>query len=182
MIASHRWTFPVALLCVFVGVAAFGRAPAAQQTAAASNDITVALLQEVRGLRMAMEHSAAVAPRVQLTLARLNIEEQRIAQLAAQFDRARQELTIHTLAVRRTSDALEETEKSLQATIDEQLRRASESQIRELKQQLKAQAASEDAARTRENDAAQALTIEQNRWNELNARLDELERLLAPVR
>ena len=182
MIASHRWTFLVTLLCVFVGVAAFGRAPAAQQTAPASNDIMNALLHEVRGLRIAMEQSAAVAPRVQLTLARLNIEEQRIAQLAAQFDRARQEVSIHTLTVRRLSGELEEAEKSLQATTDDQRRRASEVGINDLKRQLKSHTASEDAARTRENDAAQALTIEQNRWNDLNARLDELERLLVPLR
>jgi hypothetical protein len=182
MIASHRLTLLVALLCVFVGVTGFGRAPAAIQTAPASNDIMTALLQEVRGLRMAMEHSAAVAPRVQLTLARLNIEEQRIAQLAAQFDRARQEVSIHTLTVRRLSGELEDAEKSLQATSDEQGRRAFEVGIIDLKRQLKSHTASEDAARTRENDAAQALTIEQNRWIDLNARLDELERLLAPVR
>jgi hypothetical protein len=65
---------------------------------------------------------------------------------------------------------------------DEQGRRAFEVGIIDLKRQLKSHTASEDAARTRENDAAQALSIEQNRWNDLNARLDELERLLAPVR
>jgi chromosome segregation ATPase len=181
MIASHRWPFLLALFCVFVGVTGFGRAPAGQRTAP-SSDIMTALIQEVRQLRMAMEQSAAVAPRVQLTLARLNIEEQRIAQLAAQFDRARQEVSIHALTVRRLSGELEEIEKSLQATTDEPRRQAVEVGINDLKRQLKLHAASEDAARTREHEAAQALTIEQNRWNDLNARLDELERLLAPVR
>jgi hypothetical protein len=47
---------------------------------------------------------------------------------------------------------------------------------------MKLHAASEAAARSRENDAAQALTMEQNRWNDLNAHLDELERLLVPLR
>ncbi|PYR02550.1 MAG: hypothetical protein DMF97_04380 [Acidobacteria bacterium] len=50
------------------------------------------------------------------------------------------------------------------------------------RQQLKTWTATEQAARTRENDAAQALTTEQKRWVHLNTRLDELERLLAPVR
>ena len=54
-----------------------------------------------------MEQNATLAPRVQLTLARLNIEEQRIVQLATQLDRARQELTGNSLALRRTSDELE---------------------------------------------------------------------------
>jgi len=53
---------------------------------------------------------------------------------------------------------------------------------KDLRQQLKTWTATEQAARTRENDAAQALTTEQNRWVDLNTRLDELERLLAPVR
>src|SRR5437660_589330 len=51
-----------------------------------SQDPLPALLAEVHALRIAMEQSATVAPRVQLTLARLNIEEQRIAQLAGQLD------------------------------------------------------------------------------------------------
>ena len=141
-----------------------------------------ALLQEVHGLRIAMEHSAAIAPRVQLTLARLNIEEQRIAQLAAQFDRARQELSNHSSSLVRMADQLEEAEKQLQTTADEKRRRELEIGITELKRQLKSVTAMEQAARTRENDAAQALTTEQNRWVDLNTRLDELERLLAPVR
>jgi hypothetical protein len=36
-----------------------------------------------------MEQSAAVGPRVQLTLARLNIEEQRVTHLAGELDRIR---------------------------------------------------------------------------------------------
>jgi hypothetical protein len=182
MTACLRRRLTVALVGVVVAVTAVGRAPAAQQPGPPTNDVMTALLQEVRGLRMAMEHSAAIAPRVQLTLARLNIEEQRIAQLAAQFDRARQELTNATMSLARTVDGLEESEKELQSTGDEKRRRGLEMGVKDLRQQVKMWTATEQAARTRENDAAQALTIEQNRWAELNTRLDELERLLAPVR
>jgi chromosome segregation ATPase len=172
----------VVLLCVVVAVTAFGRAPAAQQPGKFSNDPISALLQEVHGLRLAMEHSAAIAPRVQLTLARLNIEEQRIAQLATQFDRARQEVTLHSLSVAKVTDEIEDVEKRLATTADEKERKSLQVGIADLKQQLKSQTAQEQAARTRENDAAQALNLEQNRWSDLNARLDELEKLLTPVR
>jgi chromosome segregation ATPase len=182
MTGSLRRTLTLALLCGVMAATGLGTVPAAQQPRSPANDTMNALLQEVHGLRLAMEHSAAIAPRIQLTLARLNIEEQRIAQLAAQFDRARQELTNASSGVARHADALEEAEKRLQATTDERARWKLESDIRELKAQVKAFTASEQAARTRENDAAQALTTEQNRWNDLNTRLDELERLLAPVR
>jgi hypothetical protein len=58
--------------------------------------------------------NTSVAPRVQLTLARLNIEEQPIAQLAAQLDRARMELAQVGLESRKLSDLLADVEKELQ--------------------------------------------------------------------
>jgi len=36
--------------------------------------------------------------------------------------------------------------------------------------------------RARETEAAQLLAAEQSRWVDLNSKLDELERLLGPVR
>ena len=44
---------------------------------APATDTIGALLAEVHALRLAMERSATLAPRIQLTLARLNIQEQR---------------------------------------------------------------------------------------------------------
>ncbi len=127
-------------------------------------DPLAALLSEVHALRIAMEQNATLTPRLQLTLARLNIEEQRVAQLAAQLDRARQELNGNGMALRRMSGELEAAEKRLQMTVED-----------------KPSAGTEQASRARENDALQALSIEQGRWLDLNSRLDELERLLAPI-
>src|SRR5438034_8064716 len=79
------------------------------------------LLTEVHALRIAMEQSATVAPRVQLTLARLNIEEQRIAQLATQLDQVRRELTAVTLDSQKLADELAEVERVLQTTTDEKV-------------------------------------------------------------
>src|SRR5438093_6651484 len=123
MFARLRPTLTIALLSAVVAVAWSEKRPAAQQPGPASNEVMSALLQEVHGLRMAMEQSAAIAPRVQLTLARLNIEEQRIAQLAAQFDRARQELSNHSVSLAKMADVLEDAEKRLQVTSDEVKRR-----------------------------------------------------------
>jgi hypothetical protein len=75
-----------------VALASVRTVAAAPQIAQAPEPLT-ALLAEVHALRIAMEQSATVALRVQLTLARLNIEEQRIAQLAAQLNQVRRELS-----------------------------------------------------------------------------------------
>ena len=130
-----------------------------------------------RGLR----RSATVAPRVQLTLARLNIEEQRIAQLAAQLDQVRRELTAATLETQKLADQVPEVEKLLQTATDENRRKALEYEQEGLKHRIAAQARLEQQLRMRENDAAQAANTEQMRWLDLNSRLDELERLLGPI-
>src|SRR5437899_1786198 len=103
-------------------LAAFVTVGAAPQTAASSDPMT-ALLSEVHALRLAMEQSASIAPRVQLTLARLNIEEQRIAQLAAQLDQVRRELTGASSASKRMSDRLADIERSLQMATDDKTRK-----------------------------------------------------------
>lgn len=152
---------------------------AASSTAQAPDPMT-ALLAEVHALRIAMEQSAIVGPRVQLTLARLNIEEQRIAHLAVQLDQVRRELTAASLESQKLAEQLPEVEKGLQ-TADDKTRRGYEYEQIALKQKIQAQSRLEQQLHTRENEAAQLLGAEQSRWVDLNARLDELERLLGPV-
>ena len=81
----------VAATVIAVVALAATRTVEASPQAVQTPDPLTALLAEVHALRIAMEQSATVAPRVQLTLARLNIEEQRIAQFAAQLDQVRRE-------------------------------------------------------------------------------------------
>src|SRR5260370_36569616 len=69
-------------------------------------DALTALLSEVHALRLAMEQSAGITPRLQVTLARLNIEEQRITQLAAQVDQARRQLTDAGIESQKLADRL----------------------------------------------------------------------------
>jgi chromosome segregation ATPase len=179
--ARFRSAALVVVASIGLVLAALAVVGAAPQPAPASDPMH-ALLSEVHALRLAMEQSASIAPRVQLTLARLNIEEQRIAQLASQLDQVRRELSAAALESKRTADQLMDTERTLQVVPDDKTRRQVEYDIVELKRMQARQSAIEQQARTRENDAAQLLSAEQSRWIELNARLDELERLLGPVR
>jgi hypothetical protein len=96
-----------------------------------------------------MEQSATVATRVQLTLARLNIEEQRIAQLTPQLDQVRRELTAATLEWQKFSDELAEVEKVLQSTTDDKVRKSYGYEQEGLKRKLAAQARLEQQLRTR---------------------------------
>ena len=147
-----------------------------------SGDTMTSLLAEVHALRLAMEQSASIAPRVQLTLARLNIEEQRIAQLAGQLDQARRELNAAALESKKIVDALTDTERGIQMVTEDKTRRELEFELVQIKRTQSQHAVMEQQARAREADAAQALSTEQSRWIDLNARLDELERLLGPLK
>jgi len=114
-------------LCVAVGLGVSADGTGVRQSSAPPTDPIPALLAEVHALRLAMEQGAAVAPRVQLTLARLNIEEQRIVQLAARLHRARQELPEAHLLSQKWSEEVADAEKRLQTEGNEKEKGASKS-------------------------------------------------------
>jgi hypothetical protein len=178
-------TRPIAIVVLLATALALGvtlHVRAATPQAPSSDDTMKALLAEVHALRLAMEHSAAVAPRVQLTLARLGIEEQRTTQIGAQLDQARRQLADVVLETQRLTRALEDVDKALQEPIDDTHRKGWEQERGEIKRKLSAQAAIEQQLRSREGEYSQMLATEQARWVELNGRLDDLDRQLGPIR
>ena len=181
MSARHDSRAMVPLVAATLAAAATLTIGAAPQTPPSADPLP-ALLTEVRALRIAIEQQAAIGPRVQLTLARLNIEEQRATHLAADLNLVRQQLSGSELALQRASDSLSDVERQQQSEAEPAKRRELEGIRRDLAYQIRDHTSQVQQLRTRENDAAQALANEQARWADLNARLDELERLLAPVR
>jgi len=145
-------------------------------------DPLAALLAEVHALRVAMEQQASIGPRVQLTLARLTIEEQRVSHLVTELSGVRQQVSGTELGMKRTSDELADIEQQLVTEADPVKRRELEARKRSAQLQIRQFALQLEQTRAHENDAAQALASEQARWVDLNSRLDELERLLTPVR
>lgn len=169
---------------VGVGLAVAGALSmgAAGQSPASIVDPLPALLAEVHALRVTMEQSASIGPRVQLTLARLNIQEQRVSHLSAQLDAIRQQLNSDSVSVSRFAEAIADLEGRIALEADPVKRTVMQEQQRDFKREIPSRTKMEQQLRDRESEAAQALANEQGRWNDLNARLDELERLLAPVR
>lgn len=172
----------IGVFAVLLLALAAARTMSATPQATAANDVTAALLGEVHELRLAMERATAVGPRVQLTLARLNIEEQRTMVLSGQLDQVRQEQARAALETVKLSTDLEDVQRALQTVTDPSQRRGHQFEEQALKRKLSQQATIEEGLRAREREAAQLLTTEQSHWVDLNAKLDELERLLGPVR
>jgi septal ring factor EnvC (AmiA/AmiB activator) len=180
MSTAVRFVVSVLATAIIAAVATH-RVSAVPETSQSPADPIAALLVEVRALRIAMQQNATLAPRVQLTLARLNIEEQRIGQLASQLDQVRRELNNSLLETQKLSDQLPDLERGLQTTTDDKARTSYEYERNSLKQKLAAQARLEEQLRAREAESVQSLSTEQGRWTDLNARLDSLEQLLGPI-
>ena len=169
-----------------LGFAAFSSSraiphPVTQSSQPDSGQIMQALLGEVRQLRLAIQRSNLNTYHAQVTLERLRLQQQRVDRLTEKLGEARKELA----AMRRNMAELPEASKKLEA----QLARESDANKRrelEGKQELfksMIESAPEDVARLQatESELSGQLQIEQVKLNELNDRLDTLQKELEVI-
>jgi hypothetical protein len=135
------------------------------------------LLNEIRGLRADLRQTTRASTQMQLLTARLQLQEQRIAVLANQradvMARLAVETRLRTDAEKRVQTFDEEKPTNEAVGIPraelagmEKHFKAEYEQHRDAEQQLRAQ----------ESDFSAQIATEQNRWQDFNNRLDELEK------
>jgi hypothetical protein len=170
----------IAQAVVIAGVAAVGvgAGSAANTRTQASPDVLAALLVEVRGLRVAMEQMASVGPRIDLALGRLQLQEQRVNTLLYRHADVRDRLAVAERESTHFGQQVEAMQTRLRDIADEKERTELQEALAERKQVLAMNASEVQRLRTEEVEAAQLLAAEQNRWTEINQRLEELERAL----
>jgi hypothetical protein len=163
----------IALTTAFLIVVAF-------PILAQQNDEPIpALLNEVRLLRMAMERSATVSPRIQLLTSRMALQDERVYRFARQAESLRDEIDRVAFQNRESATRANQFEEMLALEADPTKRREIEEAQRFMKSESELQASREQLLRTRETEAAALLATEQTRWMELSQSLDELERMLS---
>ena len=159
--------------------------PAPEQPRA---DVNAALLAEVRALRADLAQSNQASLRAQLLVARVQLQEQRIIY----FDRRRADLAARTAEaaekVRDASAELQTVEGRLRQLRTETpqipkeqlvgLLETFEEQVKKQRADVQAAFEFEQRLRVEEADVQSVLSAEQGRWNDFNARLDELERAI----
>ena len=145
-------------------------------------DTMSALLNEVRALRVAMEQQATIVPRIQLFVARINIEEQRMEQLNQQLTPVRRELAEVALKSQQEAAGTADAEKELTQTTDDKVRKEMNMLLEGHKRDQQEWDTRQRQLQAQEADLVRELGTEQARWGELNARIDELEQSLSPVR
>lgn len=165
-----RATVVVLLGLVLSPVAIASQAPAA--------DPIRELLNEVRALRIAMERSATVGARIQLLVARVQLQEQRIAELSRRAVAVRDELSKVEATIATNADALKRLESGMARASSAEMRREMEEQAEFFKAQLSNPEKRRQDLLNEESQLSQQLAADQGRWSDVNNQLDELERSL----
>jgi hypothetical protein len=165
-----------ASVLVALAMSLFFQPPGGQPSSAA--DPIAALLAELRQLRIVMERTATVNPRIQLVTSRMSLQDERVYRLTRQVENLRDELERMTMESREHAVRTRRLEDVLANETDQTKRLQMEEQLRHMKSESELWATREQLLRTRETEAANTLAVEQAHWNELTRRLDELERML----
>jgi len=151
--------------------------PAATQAQEAQT--TAQLLEEVRALRAAIERMTVAGTRAQLLLGRLQMQEQRMTSLSRQLQETRTRLASVQRDRQSHAQRIEAFTEGLDRVSNQQERLDMESGLKMTKQMVAQLDQQLNALQAEDAGVGQALSAEQARWIELNARLEELESLLA---
>jgi hypothetical protein len=157
-------------------------ASARQAQPAAQPDVLPALLEEVRGLRAAMEQMASAGPRIQLFTSRLQLQEARINNLIHRLDGVRGS---REGAERELADIQERQRQAEQALSDGTgpiSRDDLAAVISHAKREVTDRKLTVARFAAEENQLTGDIATEQARWTDINSRLDDLEKALSSRR
>lgn len=143
-------------------------------------DVLGELLKEVRALRIAMERAATVGARIQLLVARVQLQEQRIAELSRRAAVVRDELSKADAAIAASSAEAKRYEGFLERGVPAEDRGQIERQLEIFKAQLAALEKRRQDLANEEALLSQQISTDQGRWTDVNNQLDQLERSLTP--
>ena len=150
--------------------------PASAQTANPDSATMQALLSEVRQLRLTVEKSLSLAPRMQLLLQRAQLQDQKVARITQQLDEVRKQIGVETARQTSANDRLAKIEQDISNEADATRRK----QLEDVRASLKMVAGNgpDQQLRARESEIANSLQTEQAILDEINGKLDTIERQL----
>ncbi|HLY20268.1 MAG TPA: hypothetical protein VKR61_23735 [Bryobacteraceae bacterium] len=140
------------------------------------NTALQALLAEVHQLRLMVEKSVSLGPRMELLLKRAQMQDQKVARIAQQLDEVRKQIAGETARQASDAERLAKIEQDLSIETDAEHRK----QLEEVRAGLKMAAGNgpDPQLRAREGELARSLQTEQALLDELNGKLDGIERQL----
>jgi DNA repair exonuclease SbcCD ATPase subunit len=136
------------------------------------------LLSEVHQLRLAIEHSSQVVPRIQIVVERLKMQQEQVARTTRQLDDLRRDLERSRSDLPRMRQRLDTVAAESDQLTDPAKRRENDETTKMLKLDIEQSEKLTQQLQAREGELASQLQSEQLRLSELNDRLDQIERAL----
>jgi hypothetical protein len=165
----------IVMAALFLPFAAFAQQPANNDPAA--NGATLqALLTEVRQLRVALERSTTVLPRLQLAIARYQMQQERVDRLDRELRTFRAQLASDSSSKDRMTASIKQFEDQASQTPDPAARSHIEEAAKAMKAELEQQTLREQSERTQEIEMSSLLKTEQGKLNDLSEQLNQLDR------
>jgi chromosome segregation ATPase len=137
------------------------------------------LLSEVHLLRVALERSASIAPRIQIAVERLKLQQEQVARASHELSDLRDRLDHMRSELPRMQQRLQTLETAESQENDPAKRREIGDELKAFKLATEQSEKSFEQLQTREGEIAGHLQSEQSRLTELNDRLDQIERALS---
>src|SRR5262252_5592253 len=173
---TRRHTFRAAAVVIAIAGGGFAVHGYAQAQQPSGSDILPSLLQEVRGLRAAMEQMATSNAHAQLLVGRLQLQESRMNSMIRRLDTVRDERAKAQTAYDQIKGSLQMLEGDHEP--HEMPQGDKDHVLAGLKHEVESAKAAVDRWTGEETQLTSDLTAEQARWVDINQRLDELERSL----
>lgn len=152
---------------------------AVAQEPAGSQDATIqALLKEVHALRITLERSNQIGPKIQIALARMQLQEERVRNATRQLQDARDRIADIEIKRAESADRIKQVEVQQAQIVDPNARKQVDFDLSSMKTELEHLGALEQQVRAKESEANSLLLGEQARWNEANDLLTSIERML----
>jgi predicted nucleic acid-binding Zn-ribbon protein len=133
-----------------------------------------ALTEEVRQLRLAVEESIRSQTQTQALGVYLSAQQSRIVQVASRLDAVRRDVEAASDRSQAMATRMANIEDMLSRVTEPTERAALESENRQISRDQKRFSLQEQQARNRETELSQSLQIENDRWGDLIARLEQM--------
>lgn len=152
----------------------------ATETTSADQQILQALLSEVRQLRLTLQRTNISVFRTQLMIERLRMQQERVDRLTRQLEENQNELTGAGLSRSQLTERSQDLESQIKAEQDAGRRAQLDAQYKELKYIMEQQTERETQLRARQVQLTTQLQTERAKLDEIDSRLEALERELEP--
>src|SRR5258708_2673235 len=169
-----RSSMKVTVLFVSICLAASAQTPPAPS----DSSVIQSLLSEVHQLRLAIERTNSIGPRIQLAVERVRLQQQVVSRLSDQLDGVRRDLDSRQAAETRSVEQIRNAESEINQTSDPNKRKNLEGELKDFRPMMEQMQKTTQLLQAREADLSSRLRSEQATLDGLNDRLTQIERSL----